>query len=78
MQKQQNYTQSFCQENKFLVCVNIPGNKANSDSDFYKGKNKHNMTPLITNIHYINYAQDGKHFITSSVGAGEVSKWNKL
>ncbi len=24
---------SFCHENKFLVCVNIPGNKAHSDSD---------------------------------------------
>ncbi len=24
---------SFCHENKFLICVNIPGNKANSDSD---------------------------------------------
>ncbi len=23
----------FCHENKFLVCVNIPGNKAHSDSD---------------------------------------------
>ncbi len=26
---------SFCHENKFLVCVNIPGNKADSDSDSY-------------------------------------------
>ncbi len=25
---------SFCHQNKFFVCVNIPGNKANSDSDF--------------------------------------------
>ncbi len=25
---------SFCQENQFLVCVNIPGNKAHSDSDY--------------------------------------------
>ncbi len=25
---------SFCHENKFLVCVNIHGNKAHSDSDF--------------------------------------------
>ncbi len=24
---------SFCHENKFLVCVNIPGNKAHSDFD---------------------------------------------
>uniref|UniRef100_A0A672LUY3 Zgc:123297 n=1 Tax=Sinocyclocheilus grahami TaxID=75366 RepID=A0A672LUY3_SINGR len=24
---------NFCHENKFLVCVNIPGNKAHSDSD---------------------------------------------
>ncbi len=24
---------SFCHENQFLVCVNIPGNKAHSDSD---------------------------------------------
>ncbi len=24
---------SFFHENKFLVCVNIPGNKAHSDSD---------------------------------------------
>ncbi len=24
---------SFCHENKFLVCVNIPGNKADSDSE---------------------------------------------
>ncbi len=24
---------SFCHENKFLVCVNISGNKAHSDSD---------------------------------------------
>ncbi len=24
---------SFCHQNKFLVCANIPGNKANSDSD---------------------------------------------
>ncbi len=24
---------SFCHENKFLVCVNIPGNKAHSESD---------------------------------------------
>ncbi len=23
---------SFCHENKFLICVNIPGNKAHSDS----------------------------------------------
>ncbi len=23
---------SFCHENKFLICVNIPGNKADSDS----------------------------------------------
>ncbi len=26
---------SFCHENKFLLCVNIPGNKAHSDSDKY-------------------------------------------
>ncbi len=30
---------SFCHENKFLVCVNIPGNKAHSDSE------KKNMIP---------------------------------
>uniref|UniRef100_A0A673KU66 Spindle and kinetochore associated complex subunit 3 n=1 Tax=Sinocyclocheilus rhinocerous TaxID=307959 RepID=A0A673KU66_9TELE len=26
---------SFCYENKFLVCVNIPGNKAHSDSEIF-------------------------------------------
>ncbi len=25
---------SFCHQNKFLVCVTIPGNKAHSDSDY--------------------------------------------
>ncbi len=25
---------SFCHENKFLACVNIPANKAHSDSDY--------------------------------------------
>ncbi len=24
---------SFCHQNKFIVCANIPGNKADSDSD---------------------------------------------
>ncbi len=27
---------SFCHENKFLVCVNIPCNKAHCDSDIIK------------------------------------------
>ncbi len=31
---------SFCHQNKFLVCVNIPGNKANSDSDSEHNNNK--------------------------------------
>ncbi len=31
---------SFCHVNKFIVCVNIPGNKAHSDSDSENRKSK--------------------------------------
>ncbi len=48
---------SFCHENKFLLCVNIPGNKAQSDFDHV------NLIPCIPigghcitspNVHYMN------------------------
>ncbi len=46
---------SFYHENKFLVCVNIPGNKAHSDSDsdssIIKGK-----SPVIAFLHLYEYA----------------------
>ncbi len=50
---------SFCHYNKFLVCVNIPGNKAHSDSDsdsvkglknfvFYLHKTQVHMLPCLS------------------------------
>ncbi len=39
---------SFCHENKFLVCVNIPSNKAHSDSDSKKSAT--HLETMLSNI----------------------------
>ncbi len=44
------HCESFFHENKFLVCVSMPGNKAHSDSDLGVASHQHVLFQVLRNI----------------------------